>query len=1017
MVDRVIAGKFRLSRCIGIGASGAVFQADQMTLGRTVAIKILKPDLAEDPRIVQRFQDEALAASRLNHPNSVAIIDYGQTSDGLLFLVMEYLRGETLTQVIREHFPLPTERIVDLIVQVLSGLEEAHHVGVIHADLKADNIVVEHRRGDWDLAKVVDFGISRIIGSKPSDQPDQTIWGTPEYMAPEVIGGADPWVASDIYAVGVLLYELLTGATPFGNAPSVMDILTRHLNTSPLAPSQRRPDLEINKTLEAIAMRALAKPPRERFASAADFRDAVASVLGRRTQADEGELLCAGCGVVSSASFNFCPECGHARTAERPPPPGGIDAGERATGAGGVFPLPLLGRDQDTATIVGFARGHGDKAMLQLVGPAGSGRSRLLRQASRALSDNGEVRIYLANPDPTGLATPFYPIRAMVAALLELPPVCPYDGLGTALERRGLSRRDLPGIAELFGHEGELWHVEPPIRKREILAATTRVFRSAVRGEQRGLLIFEDVDLYDYPSQELLRRCGDPDNGHPLRILVSNRPDFATRWPSASVARLDLEPLDHEALTLLGEHFTRHGHSDMPDGVVLAERTDHLPSSAEQLARFVVEGGAIDSAPTSVADLIAARLERLPHHALVLCQAAAILGHESPRTVLEATLGERLDPAEFEDAISVLTARGLILADDYQVGFDRILTGEIVYDATPADVRRALHAAALPALHSSADATVLGHHHEHANQLVEAVELLTRAGDNAVHQFDDLGACQLYHRALSAARRLLLDGDNDHSRIRFVSLSIKLADALRIGGEVALARGLVEEARSYSVGSAVLEAQLLRASAHLSLTEGDNEATIATLRRAIGITIPTGQMDILAELYIDLSSAHLRNGQPEAALAELIEGIDLVTLGEGASADFGPDCIWRMLLRMAQLYNSLEKPHEASVTGLQALHHARRVRSRVGGARSQVMLANHFERTGNIQKAERYRQAAVEEMRLLGDRRGTAELLLAGVDPTRRLMRITPASLREARELADEVGWLEGLTRARLTID
>ncbi|HTM18991.1 MAG TPA: serine/threonine-protein kinase, partial [Kofleriaceae bacterium] len=310
LVNRVIADKFRLRACIGAGASGAVYQADQIALGRTVAVKILRPELAEDPRIVNRFHDEALAASRLNHPNTVSIIDYGQTSDGLLYLVMEFLRGQTLTQVLQQRFPLPPEWIAEVVGQVLAGLEEAHASGVVHADLKCDNIVAEQRREGWQLVKVVDFGVARIVGVSEHDQ--RTICGTPEYMAPEVISGGEPTFASDLYAVGVVLYELLAGVTPFATG-SVMEVLNRHLEETPAPPSAKHPTLTIHAGLEAIALRALAKDPRQRFLDAAAFRTALADAVGKRRQPAADQVLCPSCGVLVTAAFKFCPECGSPR--------------------------------------------------------------------------------------------------------------------------------------------------------------------------------------------------------------------------------------------------------------------------------------------------------------------------------------------------------------------------------------------------------------------------------------------------------------------------------------------------------------------------------------------------------------------------------------------------------------------------------------------------------------------------------------------------------------------------------
>ena len=215
LVGRVLGDKFKLTACIGIGGSGAVYKAEQLALGRTIAVKILSEDLSADSRMVKRFRDEATSASRLNHPNCVSIIDFGQATDGLLYLAMEYVKGPTLTQLLVNENPLPVERVVDIVAQSLAGIEEAHLGGVVHADLKADNIILDQRRAGLDVVKIVDFGIARLVTGVARDAEDRSISGTPEYMAPEVISGAPPSFASDIYAVGIILYELLAYKTPF----------------------------------------------------------------------------------------------------------------------------------------------------------------------------------------------------------------------------------------------------------------------------------------------------------------------------------------------------------------------------------------------------------------------------------------------------------------------------------------------------------------------------------------------------------------------------------------------------------------------------------------------------------------------------------------------------------------------------------------------------------------------------------------------------------------------------------
>ncbi len=1020
LIDRVIADKFRLCGRVGTGANGAVYKADQIALGRTVAVKILRPELADDPLLVRRFHDEALAASRLNHPNTVAVIDYGQTSDGLLFLVMEYLRGRTLTELVQADPPRRTDEIVDLMGQMLSGLQEAHAAGVVHADLKSDNVVVEDRRDNWRLVKVVDFGVSRIVDVSRDDDDGETIWGTPEYMAPEVISGGMPSVSSDLYAAGVILYELLTGFTPFANHDSTMDILAGHLRDDPLRPSIRRPDLTVSRPLEELALRALAKDPADRFADAGEFRRELERLLETRDAAAAERRRCSNCGVPSQTTYRFCPECGRPRAPEPagPEPVAGLSASAlEQEPSSGAFPLPFVGRRAEAGKLLAFITGESNGAnLLQLVGQPGSGKSRLLREVCRAIDGNRAARcVYFANGDPSTLARPLFPIRAMVAALLGVARTASLSELERALRAIGLSRRDLPGIAELFGHQADLWRLDAPIRKRELQASSLRALRAAAQA-QPTVLVFEDVDRFDRPSQELLTRLTESMNGAPLRAIVSNGPEFADKWP-ATVARLDLGPLGDNALSALSDHLQKRAGNDMPGRTALATCASRLPDCVAQLAHFVLEGGSVSSAPSSFADVVAARLELLPQSALVVCQAAAVLGRETTRALLEHVARERLDPQEIEPTLGLLRARGFLTFDSDTVGFERDLIRTVIYEAAPANVRCELHAAALRALRGTgADAATLGHHHACAHHFLTAADLLARAGDDAVYYFDDVGACALYQRALAAARTSLLEEDSDSARILFVTISIKLSDALRVQGELGLARGVVEEAKTYCCGSS-LEAQLLRAAGHISLTEEDVETAIATVRRAIGVAIFAGEADTLADLYLDLSSMYLRNGQPNMARTELEEGVDLATQGEGASAEQGPRALWRMLLRLAQLYDSQGETERARASAIAALHHAHRVESRLGAARTQAALADMFAKDGNGIKAERYRQAAIDEMRKLGDRRGTAELLLAGAGPTRSLLRITSASLREARELSAEVGWSEGVRRAKPSVD
>ena len=308
LLGRILGDKYALRSEIGKGATGTVFKAEQLSLGRHVAVKILKAELAEDPIFVKRFNDEAMSSSRLNHPHVVSIFDFGQTDDGLLYLVMEFLRGKTLSDLTRIE-TLSTERMVTISSQILSALEDAHDESIVHEDLKPDNVMVESRRDGSDWAKVVDFGIARMVGDQDPQEKD-LICGTPDYMAPEVIKGNEPTFAADLYAVGIILYELMTGTTPFMGAHNTIELLRRHIK-SEVEPPRERTRAPIDPNLEKLVLRALEKKPENRFASAEAFRMELLGLI-QRNEPPKKTVVCTGCGTNASAESKFCSRCGEA---------------------------------------------------------------------------------------------------------------------------------------------------------------------------------------------------------------------------------------------------------------------------------------------------------------------------------------------------------------------------------------------------------------------------------------------------------------------------------------------------------------------------------------------------------------------------------------------------------------------------------------------------------------------------------------------------------------------------------
>jgi len=260
--------KYLTTRLIGKGGMSRVYEAKHLSLEKTVCIKVLVADVNMMEQLVPRFRREADAICRLNHPNIVQVLDFGQAPQtSAPYLVMEYVPGRHLGQFTDEEYPLEEKRIVHVISQTLSALAEAHAAGIIHRDLKPANIIVTPLRTEEDFVKVLDFGIAKILDDPGADKLTRTgmLFGTPEYMAPEQARGDEVDHRADIYSIGVILYRMVTGRTPF-IAGSPMGTLTKHLTEKPTPPSKLE-GITVSKALEAVIMKALEKDPAKRQAN------------------------------------------------------------------------------------------------------------------------------------------------------------------------------------------------------------------------------------------------------------------------------------------------------------------------------------------------------------------------------------------------------------------------------------------------------------------------------------------------------------------------------------------------------------------------------------------------------------------------------------------------------------------------------------------------------------------------------------------------------------------------------
>ncbi len=276
-LGKVVDGRYRVLEVIGRGGMGVVYRVEHLRMGKIAAMKVLHRDLAVDPEVVKRFEQEAAAVSKLHHPHTVQVFDFG-AAQGALYLIMELVRGLDLSHIIKRDGPMPWSRAAPLFAQICGALQEAHEQGIVHRDLKPENVLITRSTGGKDYAKVLDFGLAKLGQRAPTEMTDrQQIVGTPYFMSPEQIRGEDVDARSDIYSCGALMFEVLTGQHLFTGSTAV-GVLTKHLTAEPDAPSMRAPKMGIDPRVDQVVRKAIAKDPSARWATASELAAAIEEI-------------------------------------------------------------------------------------------------------------------------------------------------------------------------------------------------------------------------------------------------------------------------------------------------------------------------------------------------------------------------------------------------------------------------------------------------------------------------------------------------------------------------------------------------------------------------------------------------------------------------------------------------------------------------------------------------------------------------------------------------------------------
>jgi serine/threonine-protein kinase len=842
LVGRTLPGGYLVLDLISVGGMGRVYRAEQRALGRTVAVKVIHPHLLADENSILRFMTEARAASQLNHPNSVSVIDFGRTDDGQPYLVMEFLRGKDLARVAYEQGPLPFKRIVDVLVQALMALSEAHDLGIVHRDLKPENIILEPLRRGGDFVKVVDFGLAKLKADTATNTNvtmPGIVCGTPDYMAPEQGRGDAIDGRSDLYACGVILFQLLTGRLPF-EADNPTQVVMMHLTVQVPDPRQVAPERSIPDSLVRLVMKAMAKDPKDRFQDALEFSEALQrglddartqppTMTDLQTQRPGGTVECRVCASMVPMT-RFCCECG----ARLP-----VKSDEPAPHSAPEFPLPLVGREDDLAWL-GDRRREAERAVVgaRLVGEHGVGKTRLLREFANIAAGKGD-QIVLTGPDPYWAEVSYYAVRKAISELARFDTSGngrkTWDGAGVSARR---------GLEEIYSGIPTREDRRSPFERRNDIAEALRwamLKASKSSAPNSVVLAIDDLSHVDGAS-----RCafadvlGEPPQGLSMLVLATHPPGFDAGWGAVHAARV-ISGLPPPIVTRLLKN------SRPSDRMMALSETGMRgvpPLYVEQVLRFATEGGS--DPPPRLADLISHRMATLEPRARRVLQALGVLGDSVEPTAIAEVLGR---PDGVQETLGQLVIAGMVERDTRTYSLSHPLIREIVLGATPAEVRRDLHGRAVR-VYEKREAPIEARalHAYYAQDTLEALLLLEQVAERALARDDVAAGVDALRRALELARQDVYRGELDDPLKAVAIFGRKLGDALIRGGAFSDAEGVLRECLHVAGPTGAERAHLLASLARVAHGRERASEAFEYIDEAIEVARKAGSHDLLTSL-------------------------------------------------------------------------------------------------------------------------------------------------------------------------
>ena len=991
----VIDGKYELVEIVGEGAMAWVYRGLHRSLGASVAVKLLKPGSTELQEVRnRRFEFEAQAASKLNQPHIISIMDYGHTPGGIHFIVSEYLHGPTLNTVLVREGKLPVQRSLAVIDQVLAALEEAHGKGLVHRDLKPENIIITSLRSGEDYVKVVDFGIAKTIQSEDTRLTREgQVCGTPAFMAPEQIRGRPVGPQADIYACGVMLHWLITGVNPFETL-DVASTFNRHLVHRP-PPVQELEGMEGAQIVQAVIDRALQKDPQHRFQSATEFRNAMGPVLLSRDQHTQYTRIrkrSTGAATVVGAFDTRSPKGSptaddpallsqdHLETADLKLPasgPGSDDVSAsspaheefqyvNSTVIKRLYSDPpmrfhFVGRREELKRINGFLDEAG--GVMEISGEEGSGRTRLLDEVGRIARRRG-LRVLRTGPDPATVRSPWFPVRCLVASALRLPHLRPSKKrLAKHVKEAGLSSEELPGITALLGLHGGMDELERQDRAREIHYTALRVLFNGPVLQERFCILLDDVDRFDQPSLNVARSLAAAQSSFCEMIFTCTSPVIDL---GSQAVRIELQPLSRAQLARLFSEALR-AHEEISTTLCdsLHEHFGGNTLHAIQAIRLFAEGGS--ELQSKLADLMVTRIGRLPGQALRTLQSICVCGQSARIEVVECLAGVSV---LFREVLDLLVSRGFIHLGPCETALvTHPLIVRTVMELMPAAARKDFHRKALEVLgREGASALELARHARPLKLGQEELDLLIRAGRMAEDELDDRGAAELFQAALQLARWELLYESNSQV---CVDLTVRLGEALRGSGDLVGADLVIREALEFAHLGHSARAKLFAARSRLHAELQQPEESIRSADQAFKEARAAADLPLQARALADMGALLGEAGDWDRARRKLTRGLDQLRRDNHSGSDSTD--LWRVMVSLATVLDQLGDSAGALSTATSALHQASSTNDMLGAARCNKLLGQVKLQSGQDQAGKAHLQQALASFRAMGDRVSAAE--------------------------------------------